>query len=215
MQVVDHHTALSSAIRRLSADANPACLLDCQGAFLFVNQSWDHFAEQNGGAPGALGSALIGTPWTDHLDGEQIRRHHGLLFERAMRSDGSRRSLVVQVSEANGPDQARLVATRFEPVIVRGWGERLGIAVIHATVRVRPIAEVYSVVEAEEEPYRDADGRVTQCSCCRRTLEPDSERWDFVPSLVLRPPSRVRWSLCDLCLELHYPELRPAETEAA
>lgn len=130
MRAVDHHGALASAIRSLAAAAHPACLLDCQGRFLFVNQAWDHFAEENGGAPRGLGSALIGTALTDHLVGEEIRRYNADLIERALRSDGTRAGQVVQVAEANSPTQARLVASRFEPVIVRGWGERL-LSLIH------------------------------------------------------------------------------------
>ncbi len=215
MRPVDHHSALASAIRALAVEAHPACLLSCQGAFLFVNQAWDHFAEANGGAPGMLGSALIGTAWTDHLAGEEIRRYHAELIDRALRSDGTQPRRVVQVSEANSPAEARLVATRFEPVMVRGRGERIGIAVVHAAVRARPIDEVYPVVSGEERQYQNEDGRVVQCSCCRRTREPASGRWDFVASLVQTPPRSARWAFCDLCLELHYPALRAAETEAA
>ncbi len=213
--IVDPHTVLAAAIRTLATEAHPACLLDCQGAFLFVNQAWEHFAEENGGALGGLGSSLIGTAWTDHLAGEEIRRHHATLLDRALRSDGTRASRVVQISEANSPTQARLVATRFEPVTVCGWGERIGIAVVHAVVRVRPIEEVYPVVPGEERHYRDEEGNVVQCTCCRRTRERASGRWDFVPTLIRTPPQGAHWSLCDLCLELHYPALKPEETRAA
>jgi hypothetical protein len=214
MCAVDLHGngTLATAIRLLAAEAHPGCLLDCQGGFLFVNQAWDHFAAENGGAPGRLGSALIGTAWSDHLIGEEIRRYHAKLIDRALRSDGTRALQVVQVSEANSPTQARLVATRFEPLMVRGGGERIGIAVVHATVRVRPIEEVYPLVAGEERQYQDEEGRVIQCSCCRRTREPASGRWDFVPSLVEMSPQGAHWAFCELCLELHYPALLAEQT---
>jgi hypothetical protein len=214
MRAADHHTAMASAIRALAAEAHPACLLDCQNIFLFVNQPWDRFAEENGGAPTGLGAALIGTPWGDHLAGDDIRRYHGGLLARAIKSDGARAHQVVQVSESNSPTEARLIATRFDPVIARDWGEPMGIVVVHAVVRVRPIDEVYQVVSGEERLYRDDEERVVQCSCCRRTRQPASGCWDFVPSLVQTPPHGARWEICDLCLELHYPGMQPEFPDA-
>lgn len=202
---------MAAAIRSLAAEAHPACLLDCQNIFLFVNQPWDRFAEENGGVPASLGAALIGTPWVDHLAGDDIRRYHEGLLARAMKSDGTRAHQLVQVSESNSATEARLVATRFDPVIARDGSEPMGMVVVHSIVRVRPIEEVYQVTSGEERSYRDKEECIIQCSCCRRTREPASGGWDFVPALVQTPPQGIRWQLCDLCLELHYPGMMPEE----
>jgi hypothetical protein len=196
----------ADAIRDLSSAREPACLLDLEGTVVFANEAWDRFAVANGGGPGVLASAIVGTRWLDHVQGEEPRRLHAILLERAFGGEGTGPGgALVQVSEANGPVVARLVATHLEPIRVQG-GALVGLAVVHRVVRELPAAEVYAPVEGTAADYRDGAGLLEQCSCCRRTRRPgapaDAE-WDFVPALVTAPPRDVRWDYCPLCVELH------------
>jgi hypothetical protein len=200
--------ALATVIRSLAADKSPACLLDTQGVFLFVNDAWDRHAIANGGAPACLGASLIGTPWLRHIRGEEVRRRHAALFERAVRAHGPHPRPVIQVGESNTPTTAALVSTRLE-LVLQG-AEPLAIRIVHTTIRERPIAEVYDLVQGSADTYRHPGGEIIQCSCCRRVRDPaEPERWDFVPALLAEPPTAGQ-TLCELCGQLHYIEIEPA-----
>ncbi len=202
MRSAVHQNALSNVIRTLAAERSPACLVDTQGSFLFVNEAWDLRALAGGQDPSTLGAALIGTSWLDRIRGDEARQRHAELLLRALRSRGPRRA-VVHVGEWNTPSTAALLSTRFEAVLV-GGGEPIAVSVVHAIVRERPIAEVYEVVESPAERYRGDGGAVVQCSCCGRLQDPrDPERWDFVPSL-LHASAPAAHAICQLCGELHY-----------
>ncbi len=202
MRPAAHQNALATVIRGLAAEKSPACLLDTQGTFLFVNEAWDRHAIANGGAPACLGSSLIGTSWLGHIRGDEVRRLHASLLERALRSRGPHPRPVIQVGESNTPTTAALLSTRLEPVLQ--GGEPLAISIVHSTVRERPIADVYELVDRLPEAYQDHLGEIVQCSCCRRVRDPaEPDRWDLVPAL-LAGPVRAAQELCELCGELHY-----------
>ena len=176
-------------------------MLDRQGAILFVNNAWDDHALVNGGAPGCLGTSLIGTSWIDHIRGEEVRRVYGAMLEQALAVHEPRRRPLSQVGESNTPNTAALVSTQFEPVMQ--GGEAIAVGIVHSTVRVRPIAEVYEIVHRPADAYRNFEGELVMCACCRRVRDPaEPERWDLVPEILADPPP-VSYGLCDLCAELH------------
>ena len=168
-----------------------------------MNEAWDQHALANGGAPACLGSSLIGTSWLSHIKGAEVRRLHAEILARAFHPRGTHPRPIIQVGEANTASTAALVSTRFTPVLSQG-GEPVALSIVHTVVRERPIGEVYEVVVASPEAYRDGQGQITQCSCCRRVrAHTEPARWDFVPELLSRPQTVVL-ALCDLCGELHY-----------
>jgi hypothetical protein len=194
---------LAAAQAVLARETNSACLLDARGVIRFVNEGWDRFARENGGAPRALGAAVIGTPWLDHVVGDEVRAHHARLLERARAGQGW--GGVVHLGECNTPTEARLVVSRFERVLSGPKGEPVGIAAVYTVLTARPMAEVHPPVEADEAAYRRPDGLLVQCACCRRVQSPeDPGRWDLLPRLVELPARRVTHGLCDLCVRLYY-----------
>jgi hypothetical protein len=207
------HNTLATVIRGLAAEKSPACLLDTRGIFLFVNDAWERHALANGGAPGCLGSTLVGTSWLEHIRGDEVRRLHSDLLERALRSRGPHARPVIQVGESNTRSTAALVSTRFE--VVPQDGSPLAIRIVHATLRERPIAEVYDLVEKPAGAYRDGGGEIVQCSCCRRVRDPaEPDRWDFVPALLAGPLAAAQ-TVCDLCSQLHYVPVDGAADETS
>jgi hypothetical protein len=188
----------------IAALREPACLLDPQGVLLFVNDAWERRAAERGGGDRCGSSGVVGRRWLEAIAGEEPRRLHAVLLHRALhRQGGGSSGAVIHVSEDNDGDTGRLVSTHLEPVIVPP-GTLVGISVVHRTVRELPIAEVYAPVGGGEQGYRDAAGELHQCGCCRRTRRPDApDEWDYVPALVLVPPSRTVFEYCPLCLELH------------
>ncbi len=193
-------------MQRLAALSEPACLLDAEGVVLFVNEAWDRFAVEHGGAARAASAGLVGTRWLDGIHGEDPRRVHAVLLHRAMRRSGDGPGgAVLHISEANDGARARLVATRLD-AIVSPAGSLVAIAVVHRTVRDLALEDVYPPVDGEGAAHRADDGSVDQCGCCRRTRRLDgSGEWDFVTSLAALPPRTTRWGYCPLCLELHCP----------
>jgi len=199
---VAHHSAVATAIRNLAAEKSSACLLDSQGAFLFVNEAWDRHAAQNGGGPSCLGASLIGTRWLDHVRGDEVREGLADLLARALRDPGPRPRPLLQMGECNTPTTAALLSTRLEAVL--HGGEAVAVRILHTVVRERPISEVYDVVHRPLDSYRADDGQVTQCSCCRRMRDPvEPDRWDLVPALLTQPLVEAKQVLCGYCAELH------------
>ncbi len=195
----------SDEVGLLAHAEEPGLLLDRSGLILFVNEAWERFARQNGGGELVMTRGLVGSCWFDQIAGEEPRRLHRLLLERAARRlgpgcDGA----VVQLNESNSPELARLVATELRPVIDRK-GEVSSLAILHRLVRERPLADVYPLVDGPAERWRGPHG-ITTCSCCRRVQQPEvPTEWDLSPSLLAQPPPDARFAYCPLCLALHYP----------
>jgi hypothetical protein len=196
------HSPIADAIRHLSAERSPACLLDAGGNFLFVNQAWGEGSPEIGAGPAE--GPLVGTSWLDRIQGEEVRRVHAEFLFRALRpASGARPRPVTHVVERNTPTSAVLVQIRMEPVLADGGP--VAVAITHTAVRERPIDQVYDPVDRPAGDYRGADGAITQCACCRRVRDPGQEdRWDLVASLVEQPASGTATGLCGMCRELHY-----------
>jgi hypothetical protein len=197
-----NHNALAEVIRHLSAERSPACLLDQGGNFLFVNQAWDEGSPEIGAGP--ADGPLVGTSWLDRIQGDEVRRLHAEFLFRALKPvPGVRPRPVTHVVERNTPTSAVLVQIRMEPVLLDGGP--VAVAVTHTAVRERPIDQVYEPVDRPADDYRDPDGAVTQCACCRRVRDPrEEDRWDLVAALVEAPPPGTVQGLCGMCRELHY-----------
>jgi hypothetical protein len=195
-----HQTALSTAIRTLSASGSPGCILDVAGAFLFVNEAWEKLPPEAAGPP-ASGAPLVGTPFAERFPEGPLRCACASAIGTAL---ASRCGSQLLAGEWNDASTARLVSTRIEP-LVAGDGV-IGLVLSRAVVRERPVEEVYAVEDRGDEAYRLATGDVVRCACCRRVRDlHDLERWDFVPRLAMEP--RALTALCALCAELHVPSL--------
>jgi len=201
-------------VRLLAQAAEPALLLDRSGVILFVNEAWDRFARRNGGHELATSRGLLGSRWFDQIAGEEPRRFHRLLLERAARRLGpGRDGAVVQLNESNTPELARLVATELRP-LDGADGEVNSLAIFHRLVRQRPLADVYPAVEGPPERWRGAGG-IIQCSCCRRVQRPDEPaEWELSIPLLSTPSTDTHFGYCALCLALHYPAGTGTELEA-
>ncbi len=188
----------TAAIHELAARGDPAVLLDVDGTVLFATDAWERFIRTTG----AFGATPIGTRLSAGIQGELPREVFEELLARVIRGHTGR-SLTV-TSECNGPDRARLVTSQLSPVLA--GPEVIGVALVVRVVRDVPAFEVYPVVEARADAYRNAEGAPEQCCCCRRTRRPsEPAEWDFVPALVAAPPPETTYAYCPLCRELHDP----------
>jgi hypothetical protein len=200
-----HPVSFVDEVRLLARLDDPALLLERSGVILFVNLAWDRFALANRGDELVMSRGLLGTRWFEQIAGEEPRRLHRVLLERAARRRGpGRGGAVVQLNESNTPDLARLVATELRPVPGPG-GEVVSLAIVHRLVRQRPLDEVYPQVEGAPERWRGEEG-IVQCSCCRRVARPeDPDEWDLSIDLLLEPAPDTCFAYCPLCLSLHHP----------
>jgi hypothetical protein len=192
-----HQSTLSCAIRALSASRAAGCILDAQGAFLFVNDAWQRLPPEAGGPPPG-DATLIGTPFAA-ATGPALREAYAAAIADALAKRGQLPRVLA--GEWNDGQTARLVSTRIDPLVaVDGV---IGLVLRRAVVRERPVDEVYGVEDRGDEAYRDATGSVAQCACCRRVRDAvDPTRWDFVPRLAAGSAEAAA-ELCELCAELH------------
>jgi hypothetical protein len=202
VDVLDGSQGQDAARLLLAADPMPGCLLDPGGIIRFVNAAWDRFAEENGGAPRALGAAVVGTSWLDHVQGDEVRQHCRALLERALQGSGW--AGVVELCECNSPELARLVACRFERVAGPDGGEPVGLAATYTTLHTRLLDRTRDAFEGDDGRFRGADGSFLACACCRRVLGPRPPgAWTFVPRLVRSPPPDLVYTICGACRTLY------------
>jgi hypothetical protein len=204
LRAVPRSKPFTAAMQDIAALREPACLLDPDGVILYVNDAWERSAAERGGGHRCASSGVVGRRWLEAISGEEPRRLHAVLLHRALRRlGGGPGGAVIHTSEDNDGTTARLVATHLEPVVATG-AALVGLSVVHRTLRELPLEDVYAPVAGGETGYRDAAGELRQCSCCRRTRRAGApDEWDYVPALVLVPPSRTVFGYCPLCLELH------------
>ncbi len=197
--------ALVSASRALELEPASACLLDASGVILSCNRAWDAFAEENGGAPAALGRSVVGRPWLSFLQGAPVAAAGTRALAAALA--GTPRQIDGQ---CNSPTTARFLTTSLTPVW-SGRGEAvLGVALIHSITRTLPIAQVHPIVDLDPARFIEpADGLIHMCASCRRVRrvgEASHQRWEFVPALVAQPRPDVTHGYCETCFRLQFPD---------
>jgi hypothetical protein len=190
--------------RVLAIEPAPAQLLTARGRVIFVNDAWDAAARLGGAAAETESATLTGRSWLEGIAGDAPRQAYARLLATALTARSrEKEGAIIHLCEANGPDVARLIATRLEPVIAPGSPNPVGVAIVWAVLRQSPIAEVHARVELDLQRQRGPDGRVHQCTSCRRVVTVASE-WVFVPELVARPPEGTSWDICAPCRDLYY-----------
>lgn len=170
----------------LSASRDVIYVLDRDFVLRGYNQAWVAFAEANDGAA-MLAAYPIGRSVLEAMS-PAIRRAVTHDYEAALRTGrpGER------TFECSSPGVFRRYEQTQYPLPSRaGWVTSNHLVETRAHDRE---------AHAWSRGYLDEAGQVEQCSHCRRTLDQRSRaRWDWVPSLVARPHSDTRLSLCPMC----------------
>jgi hypothetical protein len=183
----------------LDAEPWPACVLDPEGSIVCVNEAWDRIAAAS---KGPLAAEVVGTRWSDHIEGAELRAWYEALLERVLHGGAGESHRC----DCNTPDRYRLFSSRFEPLRARRSAEKVGVLILTSLIEEAPIGERYRLGTPDELRYLDPDGLVRQCSGCRRVrvTGPSPPVWELVPEYVATPPPDVSHGLCKLCREIHY-----------
>lgn len=129
--------------RELDAVAGSACLLGPGGEILYVNDGWDRFARENGGAPGALGEHLLGKRYASYVGGREPRSFFEGLWLRVVGGQ--------PVSYRAGCDSdvaRRTMSTSFTPV---RFGSSFGAIVVHVIEDVDAAPALHGAADAHAE----------------------------------------------------------------
>ena len=174
-------------------------VLDREGVIRFTNAAWEVHARRDG-APDMSPRSVIGKPYLDFILGA-LRSH----VRRCLRVVTERSDLrgVDLHSECNTPDTLRLLSTHFAPLRSPDGG-LAGVVVRHSLRVAGPLADHYVIAEAPPESFRDDQGIITQCGCCRRVRDPADGSWKMSLTLLEKPRPDLSHGLCESCLELYY-----------
>lgn len=161
----------------------------------YVNAAYDRFALENGGER-ILREWDLGADAQSAIGG-RIREFYADAFQRVL-AEGEPWE---QTYHCHSPDRYRTYRMRVLPL----QGGR-GLLIVHSNVADLPYPQPRDRMAVDDARYRGEDGRVLQCSHCRRVrrVAPPAG-WEWVAAFVERAPSNASPTLCDLCADYYYP----------
>jgi len=176
-------------------EKDPAIIyvLDQDLRIIYCNETWDRFAEENGGGnllrPRALGLSVI------DLTPSPLKE----FFEKAYREALSTGQVWQHRYDCSSPELFRQYHMRVYPN-----QETAQLVVVHSLVVEGPHSEKKRETHTpDKEIYAGQDGIVTICCECRRTCRAgQASVWDWVPAYIERPPERISHGICDVCLNM-------------
>lgn len=184
---------------RLEADPAVIFVLDRQLRILYCNAAWDRFAQENGGH-GLERENQVGRGVLDSIP-EPLKD----LYAAGYRGVLASQRVWAMSYECSSPAAFRRFHLSAYPD-PRGTG----VVVVNSLEVERPHEESERPAHAGGPEYIDAAGMVRMCCHCRRTRRVQlNPVWDWVPSYVEQPPSRVSHWICEACADIFFPDLRP------
>lgn len=109
-------------------------------------------------------------------------------------------------SECNTDVLRRKLTSRFAALRKDGSeGEAIGLLVQHSLRVVGLLSEAYTLVEAPIDSFRGLNQIITQCGCCRRVRDPETDSWVMCLELIKHPHKDLSHGVCKACLETYYP----------
>lgn len=165
-------------------DASPSSMAAVlpSGSIAWVNRAWQRRAEEYGlGSRGSVGASYF----------EAITPPLRAFYEGGFSEALTTATVFETDYECPSPVEQRTFRLRVLPLQAAGW------LVEHALMVARP-AEA-PIDPADESSYRNAQGMITQCSNCRRTLQPSTKAWHWIPAWIAQPNPKLSHGLCPAC----------------
>lgn len=174
----------------LDADERTLVALDPDMRIVWVNTTWQRFAEQNGGGP-VLERFTPGAVYLDGIQGE-LRPLYDGIFRRVLEEGIPHESLY----ECSSPERFREYRLRALPFA------RRGLLLEHTRVAERPHDR--PAEPPDYEAFADGYGFITQCGNCRRIRDPVRQAWHWIPAWVASPPGNITHGICGVCVGYYY-----------
>jgi hypothetical protein len=182
-------------ILALEQSDESAFVLSPDMCLLHISKGWTTFAENNGGEA-TLRRWPMGASIDDALP-PPLREFYREAYATALRT-GERWE---HDYECSSPTVYRKFRMSVYPI------DRLRLCVVSSLVVDVPHP---AVPHAPDEIYA-VDGFVTMCAHCRRTSNPRTLLWDWVPAYVASMPSNASHGMCPTCMEFYFPETEVRE----
>jgi hypothetical protein len=191
-----------SANFREALDREPGivAVLEADGTIGYLNWAWDETARRDHLPAACLSDAVLGQRYLDFVVGE-LKPHVARAFEQAAHHEAKNRSVFMH-GECNTPTYYRKLTTRISALWTRGLAS--GYLVQNDVLNAGQLSAQYPLVEHPLEAWRDADGIIVQCACCRRVRSQKTALWEMSVALLVHSAERTSHGLCELCLESYY-----------
>jgi hypothetical protein len=188
----------------LSGDPAISFILDRQLDIVYVNAAWVASAHLDGAVPAAP-EQLLGRPYLSFVVGP-LHDHLKRKLQATLAPSTSARGLLL-TSECNTPTHFRTLTSHLVPLrSADPEGEPVGLVVMHSIHVNGLLSERERLAEEGSDAWRDANGTLLQCSCCRRVKDPHLGVWRMSAALVAEQAPHTSHGLCEACLEAYYPE---------
>jgi hypothetical protein len=160
---------------------------------IYFNKAWFNFAQSNNGEPDISLRFPLGTSIESAISGKLIKDFYIENYKEVFLS----KKVWKHEYECSSPEVYRLFREDAYPL---KNGE--GIVVVNSLI----VEKTFNDDSSEGiRSYVATNGIITQCSNCRKTQRPDELLiWDWVSTLVVRPPSNVSHSLCPVCFDYYW-----------
>lgn len=191
-------SAWGGELSRSPLEKDPAVIyaLDRELRIVYCNEAWDQFSAANGGVElqrdGQIGRSILDA--IPPILQSYFKENYQSVFATGQPWEHS--------YECSSPTEFRQFRMLACPA-----PEATGIVVMNSLWVERPhdLPERSDQL-ANEHVYRREDGFITMCCHCRRTCTRSNSQWDWVPGNLRLPPYRVTHGICEVCLNLYYPE---------
>lgn len=193
-------------VQVMAEESGSVLILDRELRILEMNKSCrEGLASAQLAAPDGDLAPLVGRSYLEVARGEMGRRLGEAFAVLARRGPGP--ASIWLHSECNTSTQVQKLTTRLTSLWLSGSSSEPSGYLVQHSVRVEgPLAARYQLTEADPEGYRDFQGLIVQCSCCRRVAEPMTGRWVMNLALLEHAVPGISHGLCALCLETYYAE---------
>jgi len=191
-------SAWGGDLYRSPLEKDPAVIyaLDPELRIVYCNEAWDRFCAANGAA-GLRRDSQIGRPILEAIP--PVLQPYFRGNYQSVIATGQPWEHSYECSSPTEFRQFRMMACP-DP-------EAKGIVVVNSiwVERAHNPLERWDQIP-DEHVYCSEEGYITMCCHCRRARRWRTSRWDWVADYLRLPPQQVTHGICDVCLNLYYPD---------
>lgn len=190
MKTDDQFRDILTGFNFLDIDAYPDTIfgLDRDFRLAYFNPAWFRFAEENDGEPQISRDWGPGRSIFDAIP-DELKPYYRNLYAHALATGKS----VEHVYECSSP----LISRKFHQIVYPAGGRAL--LAVNSLVVSMQIQTSAGKISFQLEKYRDPEGILHQCAHCRKVLNMQGKRWEWVSFFIKHIPAGTSHSLCPQC----------------